>query len=166
MGPDGRRPTRMIWVHEASPGGAARAGASNNAPAGRHRAERVPGDGCSAQMGGKVIAGRRNVRPACRARSPAPQGPRPRAARRARGQAGTMWRAGKAWGGIVSASGYRTGLGGIVWRSGGYHGWLESAICSHWRSSNVVAARSSRHIDLWSDTASIEYPKICARCGT
>lgn len=114
MGPDGRGPTRMIWVHEASPGGAARAGASNNAPAGRHRAERVPGDGCSAQMGGKVIAGRRNVRPACRARSPAPQGPRPRAARRAGGRAGTMWRAGEAWGGIVSAGGYRTGLGGIV----------------------------------------------------
>jgi len=57
VGPDGREPTRMIWVHEASPGGAARVGASNNAPAGRHRAERVPGDGCSAQMGERLSPG-------------------------------------------------------------------------------------------------------------
>ena len=154
VGPDGRGPTRMIWVHEASPGGAARAGASNNAPAGRHRAERVPGDGCSAQMGGKVIAGRRNVRPACRARSPAPQDPRPRAARRARGQAGTMWRAGEAWGGIVSAGGYRTGLGGIVAERGlprvagvGHYGELSiSGVMHRTKLCTVAAQRLAKYL--------------------
>ena len=56
----------LIRVHDTSPVGERPGLGSAD---GRYRAERMPGDGWFAQKRGKVIAGRRNVRPACRARS-------------------------------------------------------------------------------------------------
>ena len=74
--------------------------AHNHAPESRHRAGRVPGDRVVRRWGKrrKVIAGRRNVRPAGRARSHAPPRPRPPPSRRARGMVGSVGRTGKTQG--------------------------------------------------------------------
>lgn len=56
----------LIRIHDTSP---VRTRPGLSSADSRYRAERVPGDRWFAQKRGKVIAGRRNVRPACRARS-------------------------------------------------------------------------------------------------
>ena len=72
---------------------------------GRYRAERVPGDGWFAQKREKVIAGRRNVRPACTARS--------RTQRRASPKASGAWsllRGEEKWGAWVGNGAGAMGL--------------------------------------------------------
>ena len=97
-------------------GGAARAGAQRRTSAGRHRAGRVPGDGCSAQMGEERLSpgGGMCDRLAVpeRTRHPAPAHDQAAAQGAGLEVHGGL---GRHRGAIVAARGYRTGVGGFWW---------------------------------------------------